>query len=307
VTFWGAGRWIATRTPFLPRVVLRVWADSYLRRPRPEHWLFTTLKARLGYRYRRLARLSSGQSLYVDPFDAVGREIVRSGCYEPETVAVFQALLAPGMIVVDAGAHVGQYTVIASALVGAEGRVHAFEPDPETFRQLQANVALNRCRNVACNPVALSRDDGTATLFLSDVSNVGGNSLRPTVCYRGRRTEVRLQTLDRYAMSATLPRLDVLKADVEGAELFLLQGGVEVITRFTPTMILEFSINTKAFGYSEEDLRDQLRDWGYVLFGIGPWPLTVLAEQAGRASYYNVLAVHRRMCAALVARGVIQP
>jgi FkbM family methyltransferase len=300
------GRWIATRTPVVPGLVVRCWAASYLRRPRPPHWLFVTLRTRLGYRLSRRVRLTTGQDIEVDPFDAVGAEIARWGCYEPETVAVFRALVAPGMVVVDAGAHVGQYTVMAAALVGPQGEVHAFEPDPATFRQLRDNVALNGYGNVVCNAAALSNQGGTATLFLADVSNVGGNSLRRTICSRGQEIAVPVRTLDEYAASAPLARVDLIKADVEGAELLLLQGGAGLITRCAPALILEFSVNVEAFDYSEGALRAQLADWGYALYGIGPLPLAPLSGPPAGASYYNVLAVPRRRREALVATGVLR-
>jgi FkbM family methyltransferase len=210
------------------------------------------------------------------------------------------------MAVVDAGAHIGQYAIIASPLVGPTGSVHAFEPDPDTFRQLTANVRLNRCDNVVCTQAALSREAGTARLYLADVSNIGGNSLRPTVCYRGRQRDVRVDTLDDYAARHSLARLDVLKADVEGAELPVLEGGAALLARWRPLMILEFSINTREFGYTEADLRRRLADWGYRLFAVGPTPLAELGVTPRDRDFYNVLAVPWPSGLSLVARGVIR-
>ena len=294
------------RIPYVPGLVVRLWGESYLRHSRPEHPLFSRLKSRLGYRMRMRVRLVTGQPIEVDPFDVVGGEIARHGAYEPETVAVWRAILAPGMVVVDAGAHVGQYAIIASPLVGPGGSVHAFEPDPETFRQLTANVRLNRGDNVVCTQAALARERGTAPLFLADVSNVGGNSLRRTVCSRGRQQDVGVETLDAYAASRSLARLDVLKADVEGAELLVLEGGARLLARCRPLMLLEFSINTMAFGYTEADLRHLLADWGYRLFAIGPMPLIELNVMSRALDFYNVLAVPWPSGSTLAARGVIR-
>ena len=232
-----------TRIPWVPGLVVRVWGETYVRYPRREHPVFTGLKSRLGYRMRKRVSLVTGQPIEVDPFDVVGGEIARHGAYEPETVAVWRAILAPGMVVVDAGAHVGQYAIIASPLVGPTGSVHAFEPDPETFRQLTANVRLNRGGNVVCTQAALGRERGTAPLFLADVSNVGGNSLRRTVCSRGRQQDVGVESLDDYAAARSVARLDVLKADVEGPELLVLEGGARLLGRGRPSMLLEFSID----------------------------------------------------------------
>ena len=304
--FRAVAGFVLPRVPCVPGLVVRLWGESYLRRPRPEARLFAVLKSRLGYRVRKRVRLVSGQQIEVDPFDAVGGEIARHGAYEPETVAVFQVLLTPGMVVVDAGAHVGQYTVMASPLVGLAGAVHAFEPDPDTFRQLVANVALNGGENVVCNQAALSREAGTACLYLADVSNIGGSSLRPTVCYRGRQRKVRVETIDGYAAVRSLSRLDLLKADVEGAELLVLEGGAAFLSRCRPLMILEFSINTRAFGYTETSLRERLADWGYRLFAVGPMPLVPLGVAPPDRDYYNVLAVPWPSGSSLIAKGVIR-
>lgn len=103
--------------------------------------------------------------MYVDPFASVGKEIACSGCYEPETVALFRTLVAPGMVVVDAGAQMGQYTVLARDAVGPTGQVHAFEPDPTTFRYVKANA--DGVPNTICNCFALGRESGTVTVFPS--------------------------------------------------------------------------------------------------------------------------------------------
>jgi FkbM family methyltransferase len=295
-----------TRIPGAPGLVVRLWGESYVRCPRRQHSLFSGLKSRLGYRMRKRVSLVTGQPIEVDPFDVVGGEIARHGAYEPETVAVWRTILAPGMIVVDAGAHVGQYAIIASPLVGPRGSVHAFEPDPETFRQLTANVRLNGCDNVVCTEAALARERGRARLYLADVSNVGGNSLRPTVCSRGRQRDVQVDTLDAYASAHGLARLDLLKADVEGAELFLLEGGAQLLARCRPLMLLEFSINTVAFGYTEADLRRRLADWGYHLFALGPMPLRELPPVLPGSDFFNVLAVPWPPGSSLADRGVIR-
>jgi FkbM family methyltransferase len=298
---------VVTRVPWLPGLVVRLWAARGAPEGSAEHALFSRVKSRLGCRVRRRVRLVTGQPMEVDPFDVVGGAIAREGAYEPDTVALWRALVAPGMVVADVGAHAGQYTILASPLVGAGGSVHAFEPDPETFRLLVDNVTLNRCANVACANAALAREPGTARLYLADVSNVGGSSLRPTVCYRGRQRDVRVETLDGYAAARALGRLDLLKIDVEGAELLVLDGGAGLVERSRPLMILEFSINAAAFGYTEATLRSRLAGWGYRLYTVGPTPLAELTDPPPGVDFYNVLAVPSPRAADLAARGIVRP
>jgi FkbM family methyltransferase len=297
---------LAATAPGLASLGLRVWAASYLRRPRRPHWLFVKLKSDLRLRLKKRARLCSGQRVCVDPFDIVGGAIARDGCYEPETVAVFQRLLSPGAVTVDAGAHVGQYTLLASLAVAEQGQVHAFEPDPTTFELLDQNVRRNHCANVTANRAALGRDTCLATLYYADVFNTGGNSLRPDTATAGPHVTVAVRSLDAYAAARRLARLDVLKADVEGAELLLLEGAHVTIARFTPTMILEFSVKTALFGYSRTDLRQALARAGYSLFRIGRMPLRPDPDRGVDPDFFNVLAVHHRKHADLVSRGVLK-
>lgn len=251
-------RVVVRKVPVLPALLVHLWAESYILKPRLPHRFFSALKWHLDYRLTKKVRLVTGQQLYVDPFDSVGRELWQYDCYEPDTVALFHAILSPGMVVVDAGAHIGYHSLVASRLVENKGQVHAFEPDPDTFKQLRRNVILNQYRNRA----ALSHETGVATLHLAGASNIGGNSLRRTIQSRGRQIEVPVETLDEYAVSRRLAGIDLLKADVEGAELRVLQGGAKVVNRFRPAMIIEFSIHYESFGYSEKDVRRRLAEWG---------------------------------------------
>jgi hypothetical protein len=105
----------------------------------------------------RVGRLVNGMPIEVDPRDLIGAEILRSWMWESETVRFVWGWLRAGQTVLDVGAHVGQYTLLASGIVGPAGRVIAFEPHPVLSRVLRRNVARAGCRNVTVLPVALGR------------------------------------------------------------------------------------------------------------------------------------------------------
>lgn len=296
--------WAATTAPPVGRYAVRLWAQSYLRRPRPPHWMFPALRSALGVRIRKQVSLLGAHELMVDPFDIVGHTIATKGCFEPETVHAIQRLLEPGMVAIDAGAHIGQYSVLMSAAVGPAGAIHSFEPDPATLGQLRDNIQLNCITNVTTNGMALSSFAGRSQLYLSDVSNIGGNSLRQTLNCGNRGVSVPVTTLDAYVRAARLTRLDFLKADVEGAELLLLRGGAAAIERFRPTMILEVSINQRLFDYGPGDLIAQLREWEYDLYRVGPMPLQPYQVSSKEPDDFNILAAPRRERARLQRRGL---
>lgn len=298
--------WGASRFPWAGRVIVWLWGQAYFLIPKEPHWLFLKLKSTLKMRLRKRVPFITGKFIYVDPYDVVGGEIARQGCYEPETVDLFRAMVRPGMVVVDAGAHIGQYTLIASLAVGEKGKIHSFEPDPATFGMLQKNVVLNRCANVVCNRTALSNENGQAILYQSDVANIGANSLRQAHHYAGSQNVISVTTLDNYASSNRFDRLDVIKADIEGAELLLLTGGVETIKRFSPSLVLEFSVLEEAFGYTRQDLQKRLLDWQYSIFRIDGFPLRPYLPESNEKRFFNVLALPSCRLDELRKEGVIQ-
>src|SRR5262245_27840684 len=127
----------------------------------------------------RIARLRNGLPIEVDPGDVIGHEILQRGSWEGETYAFFEQWLAPGMTVVDAGASIGQYAMLASTQVGPRGRVHCFEPHPGVFRVLTRNLARAGCANVVARRLALAAAPGRRGLFLQPIGNVGATSFKP--------------------------------------------------------------------------------------------------------------------------------
>lgn len=85
--------------------------------------------------------------------------------FEPEVTEVFLSHVMPGDVVLDIGAHIGYYTVLAARSVGNEGRVIAFEPDPQNYSLLVKNVAKNGYRNVTAVQKAVSWNSGYAQLY----------------------------------------------------------------------------------------------------------------------------------------------
>lgn len=140
-----------------------------------------------------------------------------------------------GEFVLDIGAHIGSYALRYSRLVGDEGTVMAFEPEPDNRRILRWNVRLNGVQNVVIRPEALGDFHGGSRLRLSTYGGVHsfvrtsqeihhiGEALVPMI---------RLDELD-------LGRVDMIKIDVEGYEMEVLKGGEKMIREFKPKMQIE--------------------------------------------------------------------
>ena len=100
--------------------------------------------------------------LYADAADAAVTPGLRSGKYEPHLTAVFERYCQPGMTVVDVGANLGYYSLLAAHLVGPDGRVVALEPNSENCRLLLSSLRLNSVTNVELLPVAADVSPGWA-------------------------------------------------------------------------------------------------------------------------------------------------
>ena len=172
----------------------------------------------------------------------LGDRYMSFGClldnYEPVETAYMKAALQPGDVVVDAGANLGWFSLVASSLVGPTGRVHAFEPRPETADFLARTIALNGLgERVAVYRCGLADSTGESVLVWSDrTDNPGGSTLGDGLALDGlQQHTIALRPLDELDMA----RLDFIKADVEGAELRLFRGAQRTLERWRPAILSE--------------------------------------------------------------------
>jgi FkbM family methyltransferase len=228
----------------------------------------------------QVCELPGGARMTADLAEHVQRWIYFFGVYEEATVRWFRSVLRPGMVVLDIGAHVGQYSLIAASDVGPKGRVHSFEPNPASFRRLRDNVEMNGFRHVSTHPLAVSDAEGEATLYVPEHDNLGEASLQ--ACQPGmKETKVRCVTIDEWARTADLgesPRIDVMKIDVQGLEGKVLQGAREVLKRFRPRIVCEFEERwLRGTGTSSVELKQMLGEMGYVTNRVTPAGLVPVA------------------------------
>lgn len=151
------------------------------------------------------------------------------GLYEKDKSKHFSAHIKPGQVIYDVGAHVGYYSLLAATRVGRGGHVWAFEPLPENFAFLQQHIALNQISNITCMQTAVAQSSGT-TLFRR-----GGTRSTGKLSARGELAVATLCLDDLVSGSNALPP-DVIKLDVEGAELKALQGAGNVLLASHPKL-----------------------------------------------------------------------
>jgi FkbM family methyltransferase len=165
---------------------------------------------------------------------------------DSEKLAAMCRLIPPGGTFFDVGAFIGLHTCAVARHVGPDGKVMAFEPMPENFELLRGNVRINSLDNVRCEQVALSDADGSIDLFVPG-EHPGGSSSSTRV-YESpgwrRAGRARRARLDDFQPE----RVDLIKIDVEGHEMDVLEGGRQTIACHHPVIVCEvMEHNRRAF------------------------------------------------------------
>lgn len=153
------------------------------------------------------------------------------GSYEADKQARFVATLRPGGTVMDVGANVGFYTLLAARYVGEKGAVLAVEPNERNISFLRRHVALNLAANVTVVGAAAGGTDGTARF------SPGVHALMGHLTEDGSETVV-LRSLDSLQQELGLRPVSVMKIDVEGAEAEVLAGAERILTNDRPIIFL---------------------------------------------------------------------
>ncbi|GBC84988.1 hypothetical protein HRbin11_01428 [bacterium HR11] len=218
---------------------------------------------------------------------------LREGRREPGTVALVRRLVPEGVTVVDVGAYIGVYALLAAKIVGSEGKVYAFEPDPRNFAVLRRNVMLNHLQDiVVCFEAAASDRNGLAKFFINEGDASASSLVRPYP--HAREVQVPCVRLDEAL--ADIGAVHLMKVDVEGAEIKVLQGAEGLIRR-SPDLWLICEVNPSALaagGTSPAELLGLLSEFGFTARVIdeNTMQLYQIPEDWSRVKYVNILA-HR--------------
>jgi FkbM family methyltransferase len=173
------------------------------------------------------------------------------GSYEHGKQRLFSENIPRGSTVYDLGANVGFYTLLASHMTGPEGHVVSFEPLPENLVFLHRHVRVNRAANVEVVEAAVSDRAGEASFA------VGGNRSVGKLADAGVLT-VKTVTIDGFVGSGRAAPPDVMKIDVEGAELSVLRGAESVLKVHQPAIFLATHGDDV-----RRDCLELLNSWGY--------------------------------------------
>lgn len=243
------------------------------------------------------------QKIFLDSGDAINLAIIDFD-YENYELSIFKTEIKPGDVVIDAGANIGIYTLVATKLVGNYGKVYSFEPEPITFDNIKRNVIENACENVILTNKAVSSKTGKAKL-----STWSRSKTAKTTNYLSNEENdledyviVETVSLDDF-FENKLKKINIVKIDIEGSEFEALKGMKNIIEQNSEIKIfLEFNPFTlNRAGVDIPEFVDYLMGFNFVLNNIDEekkelqpvdknW-LLEYAENKNDGHYTNLLCI----------------
>ncbi len=166
-----------------------------------------------------------------------------------------------GMIVFDIGANIGDSVLQIAKKLNGTGSIYAFEPSPDVFQRLNRNVSLNNFNNIETFNLGMADVESQLSFVVEDKNHSGGAFISKDA---NNAIKVAVTTIDKFVAEHNLSKLDFLKIDTEGFEVFVLKGGVNTFRNFKPKMFIEVSDSLlKRAGSSAKELIQILNELNY--------------------------------------------
>ncbi|MBS0620992.1 MAG: FkbM family methyltransferase [Verrucomicrobia bacterium] len=195
------------------------------------------------------------------PFD-----IINFSYYEKEDEKVLFNIIEDDAVIFDIGANIGWYSLLFSKRL-PKAKIFTFEPIENTYKYLITNLTLNAATNVIPFNFGLSDKEGSSSYYFFPEGSVLASEKNLINCPKAQEVRCKVDKLDRFLIDHKLDRIDLIKCDVEGAELSVLSGGINTIKTFLPIIFIElFERWSIQFNYHPNDVIHLLNDIGYDCF-----------------------------------------
>lgn len=252
----------------LRRTVERLWLKSVrlytFNTPvsKGKYRLYQTALSLCRYPPTQIAtKIRDGRRFCVNLNEGMHESVFFLGEYEPAVTDVIASVVRKNDVCLDIGANFGWYTTLLSRLC-SNGEVHAFEPMPDIFSELEQNRKLaGEPENVHLNNLALGDENRLIDLYrFTDLSS-GFSSFSADGKNNFQTFSVPMITLDSYLTDKKISDINFVKLDIEGAELMFLRGAAKLFEQPLPPIIMaEMALaTTKGFGYLPNDLIEFIR------------------------------------------------
>jgi FkbM family methyltransferase len=213
-------------------------------------------------------RLRCGTEILVPLSDYIGKAVFFLGDLDRKISEVIRRIVRPGDRVLDVGANLGVVTLQLARLVGPNGVVHSFEPNPAVHRLLEQSLERNHLTNVRLHKCALGADDGTTLTLNFSEENAGlGTVCRGSTGAGWSSVEVPVRTLSALAAEHDFGEMRLMKMDVEGFELTVLRGALAWLAARPPEAIV-FESNEGRDPKEPDPVISFLSEQGYTFYSI---------------------------------------
>ena len=188
--------------------------------------------------------------------------------YEEEELSMQYRLIEKNDVVFDIGGNYGWYAIhIAKKFPNNE--IFSFEPVPSTFTKLRENMTLNEVNNINAINIGLSNKRGEFVFYCDPMLTVNASLSNVNDNANALEVTCKVSVLDEYVSSNGIKKLDFIKCDIEGAELFALLGAKDSIIKFKPKIFVEMLRKWSAkFNYHPNDIILFLKELGYKCYTI---------------------------------------
>jgi FkbM family methyltransferase len=236
----------------------------------------------------------------VDISRYLGNKIYWRGAHDWNTIFALQKTLSPDSILFDIGANIGEYTLFAASMINDNGHIYSFEPVQKMYEQLQENISLNPHLKNKITPIKKGIGLRKEKLPIYDdvnTTNDGLFSLHQKNFIEAKIIEeIEIDSLDNIFNTLNINIVHYIKIDVEGNELFVLQGGINTIKKFKTTLMIEISEkNFNAAGYSSKDLLSLLKELDYSIYLIQKrGKLKPINNDSDLPAFCNIIAMPKK-------------
>jgi FkbM family methyltransferase len=212
--------------------------------------------------------LAGGGEMILDTNDRLARRIRCEEAFEPAVRREIERHASRRGNVIDIGANIGYYTILASKLIGPAKRVYAFEPQARVLIKLRRNIEASGLPNVTVFPLALSDGAGSVPFHVPQEGAESHGSIHANGRFEVMKiVDVETQRLDDVLSNLGSPEIGLIKMDAEGAELPILRGATTLLSGPNrPVLVFEAcEENCQPFDYCVYDLLHYIRSFGYRL------------------------------------------
>jgi FkbM family methyltransferase len=214
----------------------------------------------------------AGYDLFYSKGTSIVERFQKTGEYEQRTVDAIQSCIDSrnAQSFVDIGANVGLIS-LAILTKNPNIKIFAFEPGPHQYELFRKSIEYNHLqKNIELSGVALNETNGEAYFHIHNTQDASGDGFLDTGrAGKSKKIKVKTQKLDDWWRLNANPKIDFIKCDTEGAELFVLRGADDLVRHCKPFILLEiFHTNLQKYPYSALDIYDWLGERKYCIFTL---------------------------------------